>query len=262
MEFKDLFEFFAAVGAMVSAFLSYQAVNEMKKQREANTHPEIIFGETQPIHVLGSTNSHISIPYIISNSGKNKNSFDYDDPIAISIYNIGLAPAKKIKIDWNFDRLKAWQLVKEYNTVGYFEISKTKNGYRLKTRNGNQTKFFPFMKSTYNFKYIINSPDLSQYHAYIYVPHDYIALFILYQLCGRRFFSEKSESSFKTDSFIIENFPLLYADVSYFDLHGKPFYKKIEVALNGWVSFDGFPKLNEKLGILNTQHNELPKMVS
>ncbi|MBK8416691.1 MAG: hypothetical protein IPL22_20580 [Bacteroidetes bacterium] len=101
MEFKDLFEFFAAFGAVGSAALSYQAVKEMKRQREANFKPELILGKSDPIFIYGAVNSQINIPFIISQNEDQRNNFGYDDDIYISLYNIGAAPAKNVRINWN-----------------------------------------------------------------------------------------------------------------------------------------------------------------
>ncbi|MBK8875594.1 MAG: hypothetical protein IPN13_17425 [Bacteroidetes bacterium] len=70
--------------------------------------PELFIENIDNIFILGSANSHLSIPFVISQNELPKDPFAYDDDIYLTLGNIGVAPAKNIRIGWNCDYSKIY----------------------------------------------------------------------------------------------------------------------------------------------------------
>jgi hypothetical protein len=103
----------AGIGTAVSAFLGYQALTEVRKQRESSYKPEIVLsGGVFNIYNLPLTNIPFppAIPWEYTYEDKGR---EYQvkpsrvTPLPVRIHNIGLGAAKNVKVSCDTD-IEAW----------------------------------------------------------------------------------------------------------------------------------------------------------
>jgi hypothetical protein len=90
----DIGSVISGIGALFASIAALVTVREMKKQREDSIRPELILSE-EKYSVKYSKNEDLPI-FLTVKEG-------LQTPLYINIKNIGVGPAKKISMTWDFD---------------------------------------------------------------------------------------------------------------------------------------------------------------
>jgi len=114
----NLFTIISSIAAAVAAYLTFRTLSEVQRQREAMYMPDIII-EEQNFYIYGQESSkgysHLDYSFEKKDDDFKSSKFGFSS-FPISIFNIGLATAKDVKIEYAINMEKCVQLLTEINS--------------------------------------------------------------------------------------------------------------------------------------------------
>lgn len=135
---------------------------EMKNQREAIYKPDLILSSNKRFYMYKKNGNNDFVPILWSNKEVNiqnkqeydeliRDNYNYDNKIEIDIFNIGMGAAKKVELQWEYNKEKVQKMIINEVNKDPTWIKSSNNPYALLTER----------KKNYDFDYILPS-EISQ----------------------------------------------------------------------------------------------------
>lgn len=229
----DWISLLVAIASLITAFAALFTIKELKKQREASYHPDLLPGMTN-FYIYGTKINDTFLPENFYNKPieMHKDKF-IKEAVGLNLKNVGLAVAKNISYEWIDDTDKWIERINNVNKSGFFHVTKDKNILIINvSKYDKQYNHFishQFRKDFIDF--ILPLKDEAK-STFISIPNCYLILYVVFISIIADFYTDKSEK--KNKRIDDDKFPSLYFKIEYEDLQGKKHNKefKIEIKFN------------------------------
>lgn len=132
-----IFTMLASIATTLCAYIAFKTLYEVKRQRESTYLPDIIIGE-ENLYVYFRNKDGVLEPAEYSYENKNKYYHQLGRCesnfylIKLKFYNIGLATAKEMKIEYFFDKESIQRSIdKSFNVSRNFKVEMNKNDFEF-----------------------------------------------------------------------------------------------------------------------------------
>lgn len=133
----DLFAILASIATTVCAYVAFKTLYEVKKQRESTYLPDIVIGEENLFVYFRNKNGILEpAEYSYENKGAYFHHLETCDEnfylIKLKFYNIGLATAKQLKIEFFFDEKGIEEsLEKSFDSKSRLKVKILEDGFEF-----------------------------------------------------------------------------------------------------------------------------------
>ncbi|KSU63659.1 hypothetical protein AS034_05270 [[Bacillus] enclensis] len=194
----DIGSVISGIGALFASIAALATVREMKKQREDSIRPEIVLSE-EKYSIEYSESDDLPI-FISERKG-------LDIPIYIMMKNIGVGPAKKIDMKWDFNFQNCVELL--YCKGEYYRYLKNHNEKQFETKKHGY--FTVEDLDSYSISILGEKKEIE-----IRLPSSYVQ--ILSIMINEFYMSQE-----------IRNLPNLELNLKYFDSHWNELVDKVTI---------------------------------
>lgn len=227
----DFFDIISAIATAIAAFLTFKTLKEVKAQRESMYMPDIIIEENQ-FYIYGiKTNVGTNFrEFSIEQKQPNYISDQYTiSKLPINVFNIGLASAKNVTVEFKFDIDKCISIIETINKnlPESKAINAVKLGKGVKIK-GNEDSVKPntiyFLSDTFNTKINHILPiNISDKPFKLNLP---TIILEFYTIIISQFWLDKSKNK------DFPNFPGIQITFTFFDIGNKKHTKKYDLNLH------------------------------